>query len=585
MARFPWFVRAVVLIAVLTSAVPIAAVPAAALEDAAIEAAVAATVQVGVLMDAPDGRRIWVGVGSGAVVTADGLVLTNRHVVDEETIRAELAPQEVAEYAIVPGAFAIATSDGRTPPELRFVATVAAEDAALDLAVLRIERDERDVPLDPAGLALPALPLGSVATLDLGDPLNLFGYPAIGGHTLTYTRGIVAGFTFEAGIDGPAWIKTDAVMSGGNSGGAVVDEAGRLVGIPTRGSQLDCRPGDSNRDGVEDATDAGCVPTGGSIGEIRPIDVALPLLRSVAPDLSAPDGATAQPQASGDPAQPTAVDPAAARATADACAARGDWRCAVRSYDAARAVAPDDPALAAAAYDALLGLGGLEEDAAQLGAARDAYSRAREIDPERPEAPVALDRLAPYAAIRSADGFAGQPGYAVADDPAADSSATYEDGRFRMTVRAPGVISTFPIPADDRPANWAVALDVAEAGGSGAVILSLAGPDGAWLVAADPEAGTWSVLGQEAGGGSFVERVAPTDYAGIAGQSLARLEVRAIGPTATVFVNGVDVSTPLGVALPATAADAPIGFGASMDPDGGEPFTAAFDRVSVYDLP
>jgi hypothetical protein len=604
------------------AALPTLVRPAAALDDLGIDAAVAATVQVGVLLEAADGRRIWSGIGSGAVVAADGLVLTNHHVIDEASIREELAERDVADLAFVPDAFAIATSDGRTPPELRFVASVAADDPALDLAVLRIDRDAVGQPLDPAGLALPTLPLGSVAALDLGDPLNLFGYPAIGGDTLTYTRGIVAGFGFESGVDGPAWIKTDAVMSGGNSGGAAVDESGRLVGVPTRGSQLDCRPAaaESNApgdptspadptdpadpsepadrtdpadpdDGSEAvAADNGCVPTGGALGEIRPIDVAMPLLRSIAPDLAAPDGARTAPApvaaADAGGAQAAPVDPANARATADACAARGDWRCAVRSFEAARAALPDDPALAAATYDALLGLGGLEEDAGQLGAARVAYDRAQALDQARPEGPVALTRIAPYAAILAADGFAGQPNYAVTEDPAADSAAVYADGRLRMTVRAPGVISTFPLAAAGRSeTGWAVAADITEASGAGSVVLSLDGAEGPWLLAADPDASTWSVLAPEAAGGAFVERVAATDYAGIAGQPLNRLEVRVVDDAPVVFVNGVDVSTPLGVALPPTGIDAALGFGASMDPAATEPFTASFDRVSVYALP
>jgi hypothetical protein len=53
-----------------------------------------------------------------------------------------------------------------------------------------------------------------------------------------------------------------------------VDATGRLIGIPTQGSQLDCRPGDTNFDGQIDAADVGCIPVGGSIGQLRPINLA-----------------------------------------------------------------------------------------------------------------------------------------------------------------------------------------------------------------------------------------------------------------------------------------------------------------------
>ena len=41
---------------------------------------------------------------------------------------------------------------------------------------------------------------------------------------------------------------------------------GRLIGVPTQGTELDCRPGDTNLDGTIDAEDVGCIPIGGSIG-------------------------------------------------------------------------------------------------------------------------------------------------------------------------------------------------------------------------------------------------------------------------------------------------------------------------------
>ena len=168
-------------------------------------------------------------------------------------------------------------TDGASVPEPIYTAEVVAEDHALDLAVLRITGDEYGATLSDAP-ALPFVPLGDSSTVRQGDPLDLFGYPMIGGDTLTYTDGVVSGFDFEEGIDGPAWITTNATMSGGSSGGAALDRAGRLIGVPTQGTELDCRPGDTNRDGTIDAEDVGCIPTGGSIGQLRPIALALPLL-------------------------------------------------------------------------------------------------------------------------------------------------------------------------------------------------------------------------------------------------------------------------------------------------------------------
>jgi S1-C subfamily serine protease len=123
-------------------------------------------------------------------------------------------------------------SDGANAPEPKYTAAVVAEHHALDLAVLRITGDEFGATLTDAG-ALPFVPLGDSSSVRQGDHLDLFGYPVIGGGTLTYTDGVVSGFNFEEGIDGAAWIMTNATMAGGSSGGAAIDRAGQLIGIPT----------------------------------------------------------------------------------------------------------------------------------------------------------------------------------------------------------------------------------------------------------------------------------------------------------------------------------------------------------------
>jgi S1-C subfamily serine protease len=76
--------------------------------------------------------------------------------------------------------------------------------------------------------------MGDADGLDVGDPIWLVGYPSTGGQgsrvTITCTRGVVSGF--EASDFGYV-IKTDAEITSGNSGGAALDDEGRLVGVPT----------------------------------------------------------------------------------------------------------------------------------------------------------------------------------------------------------------------------------------------------------------------------------------------------------------------------------------------------------------
>jgi hypothetical protein len=120
----------------------------------------------------------------------------------------------------------------------------------------------------------------------LGDPITILGYPGIGGETITLTRGDVSGFTSQEGRGERAFIKTSATIAGGNSGGLAATEEGYLIGIPTRlgyggeDQYVDCRVlVDTNRDGYVDENDS-CVPTGGFINALRPVNLALPMIEA-----------------------------------------------------------------------------------------------------------------------------------------------------------------------------------------------------------------------------------------------------------------------------------------------------------------
>ena len=82
-------------------------------------------------------------------------------------------------------------------------------------------------------MQLPWLPIGDSTVLRLGQPLWVAGFPQVGSEctrtAVILSRGIVAGLERRKG--GPAWIKTDAWVAPGHSGGPIVDAQGRLVGI------------------------------------------------------------------------------------------------------------------------------------------------------------------------------------------------------------------------------------------------------------------------------------------------------------------------------------------------------------------
>ncbi|WP_432903681.1 S1C family serine protease [Micromonospora matsumotoense] len=134
-------------------------------------------------------------LGPGVILDTDGLVLTHQHVVDSG------------------GQVAATLSDGRTAP-----ATVVAQDATADIALLRA-----------TGLTgLTPATLGSDSTLTVGDTVLAFGSPL--GLAGTVTSGIVSAL-HRSVDDLSGLVQTDVAINHGNSGGALVDTAGRVVGI------------------------------------------------------------------------------------------------------------------------------------------------------------------------------------------------------------------------------------------------------------------------------------------------------------------------------------------------------------------
>lgn len=140
-----------------------------------------------------------VGVGSGVILSADGVILTNRHVVKgAERIRVLLA-------------------DGR-----RLSVQVVGLDAETDLAVLKADGD-----------GLPTATIGDPQALRVGDITLAIGNPYGVGQTVT--QGIVSATRrSQLGLTPiESFIQTDAAINPGNSGGALVNDRGELVGINT----------------------------------------------------------------------------------------------------------------------------------------------------------------------------------------------------------------------------------------------------------------------------------------------------------------------------------------------------------------
>ena len=202
--------------------------------------------------------------GSGTVV-GDGLtVLTNYHVIEAD----RECPQARIEV------WTVDALDER--PKSTHRATVLRFDEAADLATLTL------TPIYGGSKQLRPIPIKT--SVSVGEEIFVIGFPGIGGSSITVSKGVVGGFTKEFGI---SWIKTDASISGGNSGGAALNSRGELVGVPTRasvsenGEIVDCRPTvDSNRDGTIDEYDA-CQPIGGFLNLLSPAGRADDLVKQL----------------------------------------------------------------------------------------------------------------------------------------------------------------------------------------------------------------------------------------------------------------------------------------------------------------
>jgi S1-C subfamily serine protease len=218
--------RVILVVAILLAALSLGTSQGVlAIEDQARDRALASAAFIAILDQ--DGEMM--GAGSGTFISADGLILTNFHVVgDPDT--GELHRQD--------GMVGIGVIEDPSEPSIpRFYAQVVVGDASLDLAVVRVVSYLDGDPL-PSNLNLTYIPFGDSDTLDFGDDIISVGFPGVGivdeVVSLTYTEGIVAGFVSEGGVK--AWIKTDALTGPGNSGGMVINEAGELIGVHTAGS-------------------------------------------------------------------------------------------------------------------------------------------------------------------------------------------------------------------------------------------------------------------------------------------------------------------------------------------------------------
>jgi len=143
------------------------------------------------------------GIGSGSIVSSDGYILTNSHVVSNG---------EASEISVL-------FNDGTSTP-----AKLVWNDSTLDLAIIKVEKDN-----------LPVMELANSDDVGVGDRVVAIGNPLGFELQSTVTSGIISGLnrtvSFETGAQMDGLMQTDAAINSGNSGGALLDSNGEQIGI------------------------------------------------------------------------------------------------------------------------------------------------------------------------------------------------------------------------------------------------------------------------------------------------------------------------------------------------------------------
>ena len=162
-----------------------------------------------VLVECRHHHSAWMKLGTGFAVGGGRHVVTNHHVVHDDNG----TPCDRVTIGV--------GGTLETAPSVR-----------VDASIERVTGEDRDLALlllDSGAASLPPVVVSAAASR-IGDTLSVLGYPGVGGNSLTLTSGSYSGTRHLNGFE---WIKTDARISGGNSGGPVFNAQGEVVGVAT----------------------------------------------------------------------------------------------------------------------------------------------------------------------------------------------------------------------------------------------------------------------------------------------------------------------------------------------------------------
>jgi len=210
--------------------------------------------------------------GSAVIVRSDGIVVTNYHVITND--RTGRLYDEMF--------FGLARDGDQSSASTRYRLKPLIINTENDLALLRIVADYSGNPV-PKSFTFPSIEIGDSRKVKTLDDLFIVGFPEKGGLTVTISPGVVEGKDILGN-----WIKTDARVIHGNSGGAAVNSEGKLVGIPTK-VVADEQPIDTDGDGFPDD-----YRRYGAVGFLRPSYLIVDMLVQV-DSKDAPETSSAAP--------------------------------------------------------------------------------------------------------------------------------------------------------------------------------------------------------------------------------------------------------------------------------------------------
>ncbi|MCC6904476.1 MAG: trypsin-like peptidase domain-containing protein [Anaerolineae bacterium] len=219
-------------------------------------------------------------VGSGTLISANGLILTNAHLVEDT------GPCR-GDRIIV--ALPVRLEDSPIPT---YLAEPVLIDRSLDIAVIQIRGGLDGSAIASSTLSLPFVSVGDPAALQPGAALTAIGYPDTGESSTVVVPAPLSAVISEAAGGSIAWYQTTAVLGGVMSGGGVFNPDGQLIGVITSASGTDGSEHsptclsiqDTNHDGGITAEDA-CVPIGAPATAIRPITLAIPEIETARREL------------------------------------------------------------------------------------------------------------------------------------------------------------------------------------------------------------------------------------------------------------------------------------------------------------